>query len=262
MAEAVNFGAVLSSIPQTAIRVLTNPKGFFRELPKLGGYVEPLIFVVVLGAIAGAIQMVGTIITVPGMGIMMALGSLIFMPVFIAIGSFIGAAIIFVIWKLMGSQENYETAYRSAAYLAALSPITTAIGLIPYLGTIVSMLIGLYYIVIVSVEVHAIPEKKAWMVFGILTALICLMSLSATYTARKMTHEMGVSTRQMEEAARAMQKQAEQMQRQSQSQPAPAGQPSASAQMPAGVQLTPEQQKQLQDAQRMLEDLQKQQQRR
>jgi uncharacterized membrane protein YdjX (TVP38/TMEM64 family) len=38
-------------------------------------------------------------------------GAIIFMPIAVAIGSFIGAAILFVIWKLMGSQEDYETAY-------------------------------------------------------------------------------------------------------------------------------------------------------
>ncbi len=261
MAETINFGALPSTIPQTAIRVLTNPKGFFRELPKTGGYAEPLIFVVALGVVAGIIQMVGHVLIIPGMSIFMAFGSMVFMPVAIAIGSFIGAAILFVIWKLMGSQENYETAYRSAAYLAALSPITTVIGFIPYLGTVISMLIGLYYIVIVSVEVHAIPGKKAWMVFGILTAILCLMSVSATYTARKFSREMGAGTQHMEEAAKAMQRQTEQMQRQSQQQPAPAGQPYVPMQAPAGVQLTPDQQKQLDDAQRILDDLQKQQRR-
>jgi len=114
----------------------------------------------------------------------------------------------------MGSQENYETAYRGAAYLAALSPITTVIGLIPYLGTIISLVIGLYYIVIVSSEVHGIPSKKAWMVFGIITAVIGLLSLSATYSARKFSREMGIRSQQMEDAGKAMQKQAELMQRQ------------------------------------------------
>ncbi len=228
-------------------------------MPKAGGYFEPLIFVVVLGVVAGLFQMVGHVLTIPGMSVFMAFGSMVFMPVVVAIGSFIGAAILFVVWKLMGSQENYETAYRSAAYLAALSPITTVIGFIPYLGTVISMLIGLYYIVIVSVEVHAITAKKAWMVFGILTAILSLMSVSATYTARKSLREMGAGTQQMEEAAKSMQRQAEQMQRQPQQQPAPAGQTSSPMQVPAGVHLTPEQQKQLEDAQRILEDLQKQQ---
>ena len=53
---------------------------------------------------------------------------IIFMPIAVAIGSFIGGAILFIIWKLMGSQEDYETAYRCGAYLMALAPITAIIG--------------------------------------------------------------------------------------------------------------------------------------
>lgn len=63
------------------------------------------------------------------------------MPIAVAIGSFIGAAILFVIWKLMGSQEDYETAYRCGAYLMALAPITTLINVIPYAGAIISLVI-------------------------------------------------------------------------------------------------------------------------
>lgn len=244
MAEPLNIQAILTAIPQTVIRVITKPAEFFREMPKTGGFFDPLVFVVVLGTVAGIIQtVVNTILYFSVMGVTAILGSLIFMPIMIALFSFIGAGILFLIWKLMGSQENYEVAYRGAAYLAALSPITTVIGLIPYLGTIISLAIGLYYLVIVSSEVHGIPSKKAWMVFGIIAALIGLLSLSATYSARKFSREMGIRSQQMEDAGKAMQKQAEQMQRSQQ----------------AAQSAT--QQKQIQDMQKMVEDLQRQQKR-
>ena len=51
MANEVNFAA----IPQTAIRVITKPAAFFREMPKAGGYIEPLVFALVLGCLAGII---------------------------------------------------------------------------------------------------------------------------------------------------------------------------------------------------------------
>lgn len=246
MAEAMNINAMLAAIPQTAIRVLTNPRAFFREMPKTGGYFDPLVFVVVLGTVAGIIQtVVNVILYFSAMGITAILGSLIFMPVIIALFSFIGAGILFLIWKFLGSQENYETAYRGAAYIAALSPITTLIGLIPYLGTVISLAIGLYFIVIVSVEVHAIPAKKAWMVFGVIMGLLCLFSLAATLNANKRKADMiegGMTKKQIEELRREaerMQKSAEQMQK--------SGQQSA------------DQQKQIQDMQRLLEDMQRQQ---
>lgn len=238
MAGESTIQSLISAVPQTAIRVVTNPKAFFQAMQKTGGFFEPLVFVVVMGTVAAIIQtVVNTILYFSAMGITTILMSLIFMPIFIALFSFIGAGILFLIWKLMGSQENYETAYRSAAYLAALSPITTAVGLIPYLGTVISLAIGLYYIVIVSVAVHGLPERKSWMVFGIITAVICLLSLSATYSANRLQSELGERSHQMEQ----MRKAAEQMQRSQQS------------------GSTADQQKQMQDMQRMIEEMQKQQ---
>lgn len=238
MAETNTIQSLISAVPQTAIRVVTNPKAFFREMPKTGGFFEPLVFVAVMGTVAGIIQTVmNTILYFSMMSITAFLASLVFMPIVIALFSFVGAGVLFLIWKLMGSQENYETAYRGAAYLAALSPITTVVGLIPYLGTIISLAIGLYYIVIVSVAVHALPERKSWMVFGIIAAIVCLFSLSATYSANRLKSELGERSLQMEQ----MRKAAEQMQRSQQS-----GQ-------------TADQQKQIQDMQRMIDEMQKQQ---
>lgn len=38
------------------------------------------------------------------------IGSMIVMPIMAVVGSFIGAAIMFVIWKLMGTQESFDVA--------------------------------------------------------------------------------------------------------------------------------------------------------
>jgi hypothetical protein len=242
MAEKIDYAA----IPQTVIRVITSPSAFYRDMPKSGGFVEPLVFIIVMGCIAGIIQTVfNFVLHFSDLGFMAKIMSLIMMPIFVAIGSFIGAAILFIIWKLMGSQESYETSYRCVAYLSAITPITTLIGLIPYLGTVIGMLIGLLYIVTASVEVHAIPSKKAWLVFGVITAVLCFGSLSATFKARQFADEAAVQRKQAQEAAKVMQRAAEQMQRQ-----AAQGQPVQ--------QLSPEQQKQMQEAQKTLEDLQRQ----
>jgi len=51
-------GFDFAAIPQTAIRIITQPAAFFREMPKTGGFVEPLIFMVVIGVVSGLIQAV------------------------------------------------------------------------------------------------------------------------------------------------------------------------------------------------------------
>ena len=155
---------------------------------------------------------------------MSGFGMILFMPIAAAVGSFIGAAILFVIWKLMGSPENYETAYRCCAYLMALSPVTAIISAIPYAGGIISMAIYIFYVVTVSVAVHQIPAQKAWIVFGIIGVVLALIGVFSEYRARDMSSSMDrwrqvgeeyrASARDMEKSAREMSEEAEEMAKQ------------------------------------------------
>src|SRR4030042_530249 len=205
----------LASIQKTAMRVLTSPSAFFREMPKTGGFVEPLIFMVIMGIISGLIQTVFSLVGLHiAAGMAMGVASIILFPIVISIGGFIGAAILFLIWKLLGSQESYETAYRCGAYISVLMPIITVLGIIPYLGSAVAIALYVYFLVIASVEVHKIPSQKAWLVFGIIGAILIIMNISAQITARKFSRETGKFRERMEETSKALKKQVEQMEKQ------------------------------------------------
>ena len=225
-AKDINFAAM----PQTAVKVVTAPADFFREMPKTGGFLEPLVFAVIMGFIAGVIH---AILSLFGAGYGAAgmaggFSAIIIMPIAVAIGSFIGGAILFVIWKLMGSQDEYEAAYRCGAYLTALAPITAIISVVPYAGGIVSMAIYVFYLVTASIYVHNIPSQKAWLVFGIIGIVFALIGLNAQYKARnisssmeqwrKMGDEYKKSAKDMEQSNEAMRKQSEEMARQYQRQ--------------------------------------------
>ncbi len=190
--KSIDFAAM----PQTAINVITKPAEFFQGMPKTGGFVEPLVFAVIMGFIAGIIHAIlgltglGPAGGYGGAGMMSSFGMIIIMPIAVAIFSFIGAAIMFVIWKLMGSQEDYETAYRCGAYLMALAPITAVISVVPYAGGFVNMAIYVYFIVMASIYVHNIPSQKAWLVFGIIGVVFALLGVFAEYKARNMASSM------------------------------------------------------------------------
>jgi hypothetical protein len=205
----------LASIQKTAMSVLTSPSAFFRKMPKTGGFIEPLIFMVIMGIISGLIQTIFSLISlnIAG-GMAMGVASIILVPIFAVIGGFIGAAILFVIWKLLGSKETYETAYRCGAYISVLMPIITVLGIIPYLGSAVAIALYVYFLVIASVEVHKIPSQKAWLVFGIIGAILIIMNISAQMSARKLSKEAGKFQEKMEETSKTMKKQVEQMQKQ------------------------------------------------
>jgi Yip1 domain. len=184
-AKDINFAAM----PQTAIRVVTAPTEFFKTMPKTGGYLEPLVFAVVMGLTASIIMAIWSLLGFgygggPSPRLAAIFLSIIFTPVILAICSFIGAAIVFYIWKLMGSTQNYEVSYRCMAYLMALVPITAVIKVVPYAGTILSFVIVTFYIVIVSTEVHGIPMRKALQVFGIIGVVLIILSLYSEYSAR------------------------------------------------------------------------------
>jgi len=238
-------GFDLKEIGETAIKVLTSPQTFFREMAKRGGYVKPLIFMVVMGVVGGLIQSIFNIIGLRvATGLAMGVASIILVPIVIAIFGFVGAAILYLIWKLMGSQEEYETAYRCAAYISALTPITCVLGIVPYIGGAVGVALAMYLTIIASIEVHRIPSQKAWLVFGIIGAILILLTITGEISSRRMVREAGKFQKQMEKTTKEMQKQVEgatkEMQR-------------------ATEEATKEMQKATEEATKALEELQKQQ---
>ena len=227
-------GFDLKEIVETAIKVLTSPQTFFREMAKRGGYVKPLIFMIVMGVVGGLIQSIFNIIGLRvATGLAMGVASIILVPIVIAIFGFVGAAILYLIWKLMGSQEEYETAYRCAAYISALTPITCVLGIVPYIGGAVGVALAMYLTIIASIEVHRIPSQKAWLVFGIIGAILILLTITGEISSRRMVREAGKFQKQMEKTTKEMQKQVE--------------------------EATKEMQKATEEATKALEELQKQQ---
>ena len=179
------------SIQGEAIKVITNPKKFYQEMPKTGGFLPPLIFMVALSFLAG---IVGALLGLIGLSSGPAMGSgiaaIIIIPVMTAIFGFVGAAILFIIWNLMGSKESYETAYRCGAYSMAIIPITIALNIIPYLGSVLGMVWGIYLIIVASTEVHGIAPKTAATVFGIICAVFVLFSIGGECARRKLGNRM------------------------------------------------------------------------
>jgi len=203
----------IQAIQKTAIEIIKNPAGFFKTMPVSGGFADPLIFLAAMGIISGVIQ---AILSLVGLGVavsfLMALGAVIIMPLIIAVVSFISAGIFFVIWKLMGSTQSYEAAYRCVAYASAIMPIMVLIGVIPYLGAIIGLLWMLYLMVIASEKVHRLAPQKAWIVFGVIFALLILLNINAQRTARNTQRQVEEINRQIknmenmtpEEAGKAM----------------------------------------------------------
>lgn len=190
---------VLTSVVATTLKVITDPVGFFRTMRKTGGFVEPLAYMIILGVVAGLLRclfgmfglgMVGTVF--------MALGMILIYPILAAIIGFVMGGILFGIWKVLGSEEPFETAYRCGAYTAAIAPITTVLSLVPYVGALLGLAWTAYLLVVASTEVHRIEAKVAWMVFGIIGGILALTSISSEMASRRIRTEADRFQKQME----------------------------------------------------------------
>lgn len=177
--------ASLGSIVEDAKRVLTQPLEFYSTMPQSGGFSDPCIFLLVMAVIMGALATLVSIFGVGHLGSMViGFGSIVVIPIMALIGSFIGALIMFVIWKLMGSEKDYETSYRCVAYASVVYPIMPLVGWVPYLGTVITAGLGMYLLYVATIQVQAIKPQRAQTVMGILAAVLIFMQLSGEYTAR------------------------------------------------------------------------------
>jgi hypothetical protein len=239
----------------TALYVILSPRKFFDEMPKSDGYGGPLLFMIMMVVVSiivmvimkslglgfGGLPEMGTeTATGPGVRLGMALvigASIVIVPLAVAVGSFFWALILHIIWKLMGSEESYETSYRCVAYLTALTPITTALGAaVPYVGSALGVLIMVCYTVIASMEVHEISAFKAGAVFGIIGSVLIVLGIFAEMGVRTLVEEAATLKQQAEEKNLVLQKQAEEAQRQAAQQQAAQQQAQQEAQQQAAQQ--------------------------
>jgi len=195
-AKEINFAAM----PAMAVRIIVAPAVSFSKMPKKGGFLEPLVFAGVAGLTASIIHAILSLLGFgyggqPQSGWAWILLSIIFIPIILNVCSFIGAAIVFFVWKLIGSKQNYEVSYRCMAYLMAISPLIAIIEVVPYAGMILSVVIVTFYIIIASAEVNDIPSRRAFLVFGIIGIVwiigigLIMFSLNSEYSVRNPTPE-------------------------------------------------------------------------
>jgi len=181
----------VESILNTAVEVIKNPAGFFAGMNKTGGFKDPLIFMVAMGVVTGCVRI---ILSLFGLGytssFLAALFQVILVPLFVGVLGFLAAALFYIVWKIMGSKESYETAYRCIAYSSAITPIVSLISPIPYLGAIAGNVWSMYIMVTASMVVHLIDKKKSWIVFGVLCFVLCVSAINTERAAQDMAQKM------------------------------------------------------------------------
>ena len=98
----------------------------------------------------------------------------------------------------MGSDENFETAYRCMAFGYAYAPVTALIAGIPYLGEITPTIWMMVLMAIASIQVHKRNKNLSWAVFGIFAAVLSFISLGAEHAGRQVVAGTEEWSQQME----------------------------------------------------------------
>ncbi len=200
-------GKYFNDILEQTIGVIINPAVFFRSMSKTGGYADPVIFLILMGVVAALIRIVLSFIGLGNIGMMATAGitAIIVLPIFLVIGGFISAAFAHLFWRALGSDEDYETAFRCMAYITAIAPVTALFLTVPYIGGILTTVWGMFLMIIASVETYHIARKKAQTWFGITGVILILFGLSSEYAARNALAQFeGFEDKSSEEMGRAM----------------------------------------------------------
>lgn len=189
------------NIVQIFAGVITHPAAFFRAMPTEGGFANPLIFLLVSAFVSGLVQAVLTLVGLEHG--MMGYAAPVVGPIVSGIFGFLVAGVLFLIWKIMGSQASYETAYRCMAYGAAIMPLMQLLNIVPYMGLVLALAWQTYILIVASVQVHKISQMAATAVFGIIALLFAGMGISAQIAARHLQQSLQQMSQQMDRGSSA-----------------------------------------------------------
>jgi hypothetical protein len=178
--------------------VVLDPAGFFRTMPRSGGWQETLLFVFVMSLANAALRFaLGLVFGLFGpepsvalfAGIFSAFAALVLVPIVIVAA----AGIAHVIWTLLGSKQPFEASLRCIAFMCALMPVQAVVQALPVVGIWLAIpvsLYGIYLFLPASIEVHEIGRRKASIVVMAFGGLALLGLLSSTNTMWKMRRSM------------------------------------------------------------------------
>jgi hypothetical protein len=150
-----------------AAALVKDPGGFFSGMDKTSGYVTPMLYALAWLFLSMAVTIFSS--TVLGKSQPMPAGGVM--------------VLLFLLWRLMGSHETYQTAFRCWAFLTPLSVASALLSPVPYLPLLV-FAYGVYLLVVASQKAHGLPAVRSWVVWGLLGGAFLLFVFMATLAGR------------------------------------------------------------------------------
>jgi hypothetical protein len=174
------LNGVIMDYIDTWKEVIQSPSNFYRRMSTTGGYAGPLTFAAINFAIFGILTAllvfgISSIFGMQGRGFsfLMLIGIAIATPILGVIGIFIGSAIFYVVYRILGGTGSYEGTVRFTSYASA--PVV--LYWIPLLG-LVAEIYGLYLDIVGGSFVHKISMGKSAIAVLLPTILIFLLFMN------------------------------------------------------------------------------------
>jgi len=176
---------------ETWKEVMQSPSDFYRDMPKTGGYTDPLTFAAISFIIYAFLAALLTVLFGPGMyggmyegmygsarglGFFAILMTVIITPIAGIISLFIEAAILYIIYKILGGTGSYEGTVRFISYATAVLVLSW----IPIVGWIVGIY-GIYLYIVGGMYVHDISMARS--VIAVLLPTLLIILLMAIFMA-------------------------------------------------------------------------------
>jgi hypothetical protein len=180
-----------SGLVETTKQVLFAPTAFFREMPVSGGIGAPLGYAVILGYLGVVFQAIYQAVFRVVMGPTFSrfeardelrnvlpwleggagfVAQLLFGPIFVVLGLFIGAGVYHLMLLILGgARRDFEATFRVAAYSQAISVLL----ILPICGSLIGFVWWLVVVVIGLSEAHGIGRGKAFAAVILPLVLVC-----------------------------------------------------------------------------------------
>ena len=174
---------------ETWKEVIQRPSNFYRKMPVTGGYAEPLTFAAISYLIYGLLsalfnrEMIGDMygygIGSGGPGLFNSLIIAITFPITGIISVLVGAAILYIIYKVLGGKGSYEGTVRFICYATAVMLLSW----IPFIGWVFGFTD--YIFIFGGMIVHdvsmVVGDSCTCLVLIILLAGVVVFVLSSTF---------------------------------------------------------------------------------
>lgn len=182
-----NQGFSLNKIFQDSKKALLSPKEYFSTMETTGGMGEPIIKVLIYGAVAGIFALFWSVFNLSGgMGLFggaVGFVALIWSIIAAVIGVFIGGLIVLIVASICKGNSEFEPSMRVAAAIMVIMPINAFFGFlggIHVLSSIITLAVNLYalYLLYIAITVSLKGEDKpAKIVSYVLGGLLVLFFL-------------------------------------------------------------------------------------